>query len=147
MILLDEKEYKRWLEAALKTLNSAQGDLVRGDYNWACFKAQQAAELVLKGLTRGIGSPRYGHSVSRILEELINEIQTKPSPDIIECSKLLDKMCIPTRYPDAWSEGTPYYYYTEKDAKNAIECSEKVIKWVESQWRRLSSAVELEENK
>ena len=37
--MLDEAEYTRWINSSRKTLNSALGDLERGDYNWACFKA------------------------------------------------------------------------------------------------------------
>jgi len=38
--LLDAEEYRRWMEAALRTLESARADAGRGDHNWACFKAQ-----------------------------------------------------------------------------------------------------------
>ncbi|MGB9740257.1 MAG: HEPN domain-containing protein [Candidatus Bathyarchaeia archaeon] len=43
-------EYRRWISSSKEALDSARGDLERGDSNWACFKAQQAAEFVVKAL-------------------------------------------------------------------------------------------------
>ena len=65
--MLDESEYVRWLSSARRTLDSAVGDLGRGDYNWACFKAQQAAEVGVKALLRGLGLPSYGRSISKLV--------------------------------------------------------------------------------
>lgn len=67
-MLLDEPEYRRRLEAATNTLESGRGDMERGDHNWACFKAQQAAEPAVKSLLHGLGRPTYGHSVARLLD-------------------------------------------------------------------------------
>jgi HEPN domain-containing protein len=137
--LLDEAEYGRWLETALKTLDSARGDSERGDYNWACFKAQQAAELAIKGLFYSIGRPVLGHSVAKLLEKARYELGAGLPKALLDCGKLLDKLYIPTRYPDVWSEGSPHYYYTERDAEEAIECARRIIGWVEEVWRELSS--------
>ena len=51
--MLDEAVYSRWISMARRTLESARGDLERGDYNWACFKAQQSAEFSLRRFTMG----------------------------------------------------------------------------------------------
>ncbi len=132
--MLDEYEYLRWLSSAKRSLESARGDLDRGDYSWACFKAQQAAELAVKGLLHGIGSPAYGHSVSKLLLH----IEAEEIPDgVMQCAKALDKYYVPTRYPNAWAEGMPHEYYTELDATNAIKYAEEVISWIESIWERL----------
>ncbi len=134
--MLDESEYLRWLASAKRTLESAQGDLSRGDYNWACFKAQQAAEMAVKALLHGLGLPAYGHSVSRLLINLGSK-GLQVSNDIINLAKSLDKYYIPTRYPNAWVEGTPYDYYTVEDAESAIRCAKSIIEWVEEVWRYL----------
>lgn len=65
--MLDEDKYARWIRSSKGTLRSAKGDLDRGDYNWACFKAQQAAEFAVEALLHGIGFHACGHSVSRLL--------------------------------------------------------------------------------
>ena len=93
--MLDEREFERWFEAAKRGLESARGDLDRGDYNWACFKAQQAAELAVKGLLHGLGMPAYGHSVSRLLRQL-EEKGLAASEDIVQAAKDLDKYYVPT---------------------------------------------------
>ena len=120
--MLDETEYSRWISSAKKTLESARGDLNRGDYNWACFKAQQAAEMAVKALLHGLGLPAYGHSISKLLINLRSK-GLQVSNDIINLAKSLDKYYIPTRYPNAWVEGTPYDYYTVEDAESAIRLS------------------------
>lgn len=64
---MDIEEYERWIKSAEKTLQSAKGDLERGDYNWACFKAQQAAE---KAFLYGLGKPKKGHLLIQLLDEI-----------------------------------------------------------------------------
>ena len=125
--MLDRDEAERWLKAAKRTLESAKGDLERGDYNWACFKAQQAAELAVKGLLISAGMPRFGHSVLRLVRELSRALGFVLEDEIVECSAYLDKLYIPTRYPDAWAEGEPGEYYTRNDALKALACSKRII--------------------
>lgn len=134
--LLDEKEYSRWMNFAKKTLQSAIGDLERGDYNWACFKAQQAAETAVKALLHGLGLPTYGHSISKLLMLIVSKKIDVPE-NIMYYAKTLDKYYIPTRYPNAWPEGSPHEYYTEQDASNAIRYAENIIMWVENLWKYL----------
>jgi len=134
--MLDESEYLRWMDTAKRILRSAYGDLERGDYNWACFKAQQSVEIAVKALLRGIGSPAYGHSITRLLIVARSEGIDVPE-SIIECAKALDKHYIPTRYPNVWPEGAPHEYYTRLDASNAIKCAEESILWIEKVWKRL----------
>lgn len=133
--MLDEAEYTRWINSSRRTLNSAMGDLSRGDYNWACFKAQQAAELAIKALLHGLGLPAYGHSLSRLLTGIPKSLEVKEG--IVQAAKTLDKYYVPTRYPNAWVEGTPEDYYTGRDAEDAIKYAETIINWVESSWRLL----------
>jgi len=53
--IFDQEEYRRWMKQAEATLSSAKRDKDYGDYNWCCFKAQQAAEFAVKGLLYGVG--------------------------------------------------------------------------------------------
>jgi len=96
--LLDGSEFSRWINMVKKTIDSSRGDLERGDYNWACFKAQQSAEFAVKALLHGLGLEAYGHSISSLLLKLPREL----SPSIImQEAKTLDKYYVPTRYPNA----------------------------------------------
>lgn len=133
--MLDASEYARWIRSSRRTLNSAMGDLERGDYNWACFKSQQAAEFAIKALLQGLGLPAYGHSVSRLMTEVPRSLGSQE--EIIQASKTLDKYYVPTRYPSAWAEGTPEDYYTEEDAEKAVKYAEAIVDWVEASWRSL----------
>lgn len=132
---MDESEYLRWILFSRRTLESARGDLERGDYNWACFKSHQAAEFALKALLRGLGMPPYGHSLSRLLGEAERIFRCEDS--VVQAAKTLDKYYVPTRYPNAWVEGSPDEYYTRKDAEEAIRLAENIIGWVEEKWRSL----------
>lgn len=134
--MLDEPEFSRWIESAKRTLDSARRDLAHGDYNWACFKAHQAAWKALKALLWGIGRPRVGHSLPRLLQHLEESGIVAPR-DIREACMRLNKLYTPTRYPDVWSEGIPEEYYSEGEARDAIEWALMVIEWVEMVWREL----------
>ncbi len=136
--MLDEREYERWIRSARRTLSSALNDLEAGDYNWACFKAHQAAEKALKALLWGVGRPRTGHMLPLLLEALEQLGVAVPS-NVREACMRLNKLYTPTRYPDVWSEGIPEDYYTRSEAEEAIAQAQLVIDWVEQVWRRLSS--------
>ncbi|MEM2925964.1 MAG: HEPN domain-containing protein [Candidatus Bathyarchaeia archaeon] len=131
--MLDEEEYERWIKSSKRTLDSAKGDCERGEYNWVCFKSHQSAELAVKALLHGLGLHAYGHSISGLLARKGLRIPQ----EILQGAKTLDKYYVPTRYPNAWVEGSPEDYYTHKDAKEAIEYAEAIIKWVEEIWKSL----------
>ncbi len=125
------------MKSSIRTLESSKNDLESGFYNWACFKAQQAAELALKALLWSLGNPKPGHSLPRLLSE-IEKLGIEVDEDIKEASVRLAKYYIATRYPDAWSEGVPEEYYTKDEAQEAIGYATKIIDWVRSIWKRLS---------
>ena len=134
--LLDEQEFERWFNSALKTLESARVDHAHGFYSWACFKAQQAAEKAVKALLWGLGFPRTGHSLSLLISKLEEIMGNIPKPVVEKCMRL-NKYYIPTRYPDAWSEGIPEEQYTESESQEALAMAEEVLKWVEETWKSL----------
>ncbi|MEM3892874.1 MAG: HEPN domain-containing protein [Thermofilum sp.] len=136
VFLLDREEFERWFRTAKKSLESAEGDAERGDYNWACFKSHQAAELSVKALLHGLGLHAYGHSVARLLREASSRGLSVPG-ELVDCARELDKLYIPTRYPNAWAEGAPFEYYTAGDAAKAISASKRILEWVEDTWRSL----------
>jgi HEPN domain-containing protein len=137
-ILVDRAEFSRWLTMARRTLESARRDMEGGDFNWACFKAHQAAEFAIKGLLYGIGRPARGHSVSKLLDAARTLLSVPEA--LVELGKFLDKLYIPTRYVDAWSEGAPFEYFTRSDAEAALAAAEKIISFVEGIWRGCSNS-------
>ena len=126
--MLDISEFKRWFNQAIHTYNSAQRDHEDGDFDWACFKFQQAAEFALKAFLRSTGKIGAGHSLLRLIEEI--ETVGIRTDEIKKCSLTLEKFYIPTRYPDAYPEGSPYEFYDTEEADKALECSSKIIEFV-----------------
>ena len=141
MSVVDWSEYERWIRQAKYTLRLIDADLEYGGYSWACFKAQQAAEYALKAILRCIGRPAFGHDLRSLCLEA-REVCGDVPRDVWRCILLLDKMYIPTRYPDAFSSGAPFEHYDREEAEEAKSCAEKVIAWVEDCARRLREGVE-----
>lgn len=117
--LFDEDEFNKWFRQAANTLESAGHDLKIKDYNWACFKAQQAAECSLKALLRGLGRVVVGHSALKFIEEL-ERLKIHVSQSLKESGSSLDKHYIPARYPNAFPSGSPFEFYNLTIAKDAI---------------------------
>jgi HEPN domain-containing protein len=99
------KPAERWVKSA--------------DYDWSCFAAQQAAEKAVRGLILSKGGEGWGHSVTRLLRDL-SELEDIPDT-LIKAAMRLDKLYIPTRYPNGFDVGAPREYYTNEDAEKAIE--------------------------
>ncbi len=135
--MLDEKEFRRWIESSRRTLQSATRDAEAGDYNWACFKAHQAAEKALKALLWGCGKPAYGHMLPKLLDAIERELSIEVPTSVKEACSRLNKLYTPTRYPDVWTEGIPEDYYTRSEADEAINLAKSVIEWVEGVWLEL----------
>ncbi len=117
---------KDWLKQAKRDFEHSEMDLKEGFYEWACFSAQQAAEKALKALYQDLHKLAWGHSVRELLENLHDEFNIE---HLIEGAKILDKYYIPARYPNGFDSGAPMEYFTEKEAKEAIEYADKIIRF------------------
>ncbi|BBG22855.1 HEPN domain-containing protein [Sulfuracidifex tepidarius] len=91
-------------------------------YELSCFLSQQSAEKAVKGLLQFHGMERKGNSVLHLIDN--------PPDNIRQCASYLDKQYTPSRYPDVYDEGSPFEYYTEKEADECISCAEKILSWV-----------------
>ena len=119
-----------WLRQALKDLEHAKKSIELGDYEWACFAAQQAAEKAVKALFQKLGIEIWGHSVSRMLSKLPDD--HKPAQELINKAKEIDKHYIPMRYPNFHPEGAPLDYYTKDEAERAVKYAEEIVKFCRS---------------
>ncbi len=112
-------EADRWLRQARDDLEAAQVLAEANRYAQACFWSQQAAEKALKALWFRLDLDPWGHSVTRLVRELPEENRTAFSP-LLDAALYLDKLYIPTRYPDAIAELTPAEAYTKAETATAL---------------------------
>jgi len=119
-----------WFRQALRDLEHARKSMDMGDYEWACFAAQQAAGKAVKALYQHLGVEVWSYSVARMLENLPEGL--KPPRDLIDKARELDRHYIPTRYPNFHPEGAPMDYYTRLDAERAVRYAEEVVEFVRS---------------
>ena len=117
-----------WLRQGEKDLQHAKNSLSSGDYEWACFAAQQACEKALKALYYSIGGEGWGHSLTKLLKELPENL--KVDEITIKSAMNLDKHYIPARYPNGFDTGAPMDYYSREDAEESIRNAEIIFKFV-----------------
>jgi len=122
---MKKAEWQRYQKQAEHTLTSARRDFEAEDCDWACFKAHQAAELILKGWLRSSERFVTGHSVVKLLADI--QQQTTISEEVRKCARELDKVYIPSRYPDAYSSGAPMEFFDRQNALESLNCAEKIF--------------------
>ena len=118
-----------WYKQASHDLQHAHHALESGDYEWACFAAQQACGKALKALYQKAGAEAWGHSVALLLKNLPPPFSAEPA--LQQMGMQLDKHYIPARYPNAYPEGAPYEFYTQPEAEHAIASAERIIRFCE----------------
>lgn len=117
-----------WMAQAKYDLKHAENSLKLGDYEWACFAAQQAAEKALKALIESRNGRALGHSLTALMEALmIDDIE------LVKTAARLDRFYILTRYPNGFDAGVPRDYFFQDDAERAIEDAERIISYCQSQ--------------
>jgi HEPN domain-containing protein len=115
-----------WFRQAEADLVHARHALRDKHHEWACFAAQQAAEKAAKAAHAALGQEAWGHVVTELLDAL------RPSgagidEELLDRARALDKLYIPTRYPNGLAGGAPADFYTRAEAQRAIADAEAVI--------------------
>lgn len=123
-------EGHRWLGTARQDLAAAQSLLDTGHYAQACFLSQQAAEKAIKGLWYSIDADPWGHSIQKLLTELPGCPTISADEHLKRLGAKLDRLYIPTRYPNGIPDLTPGETYCDDDAREAIQDAETVIQVV-----------------
>ncbi|MCX8082080.1 MAG: HEPN domain-containing protein [bacterium] len=121
--------WKDWYEQGKRDFEKAKEDLKNKYYEWVCFTSQQSAEKIVKSIGMRIGLTLWGHSITEMLNLISEKIEI--SENIKDAGKLLDLYYIPPRYPNGFPSGKPSDYFTEKQAKEAIDAADKIIKFCE----------------
>ena len=115
-----------WLLQAERNFEQAESSRDEDRHEWACFAAQQAAELAVKALHLANGQEAWGHVVARLLREL----PFNPPTDLVEKGSVLDNFYVPTRYPNGHPEGAPFHHYGKIQSGEAITYAGEIIEFV-----------------
>jgi HEPN domain-containing protein len=126
----ERHEAARWLDQARADIRAAESSIAAGVFEWACFQSQQAAEKALKAFWLYHSADPWGHSMLKLIEEFPDdELRSAISP-LLPQAKALDKLYIPTRYPNGLPDSIPSEVYTEPEARSAVELARQVIEVV-----------------
>lgn len=83
-------------------------------------------------LLRGVGLQTSGHSLLKLLSEM-KKGGIQISTEVEEGARALDRYYIPTMYADTFEDGSPYEFFSEKDANQAIQIAEEIIGFVQGE--------------
>lgn len=114
-----------WFAQAERDLDQARASERDERHEWACFAAQQAAEMAVKALHLSNGQEAWGQVVARLLNEL-------PSPprELQDKAKVLDNFYVATRYANGHAEGAPFEHYGPIQSEEAIRYAAEIIEFV-----------------
>ena len=115
-----------WLRQAEADLDHARHAVTGGHFEWACFAAQQSAEKAAKALHLSLGDEAWGHSVTELLEALQGRLPPL-DPLLLDRARALDKLYVPTRYPNGLPAGAPADYFTSGEAERALADAEAIL--------------------
>ena len=124
--------YLDWFRQAEADLRHARHALESNDFEWSCFAAHQASEKALKAVFLKLGMDAWGHTLTTLIGNLPQEVQ-KPSQELIDKARVLDKYYIPTRYPNGFDSGAPTDFYTQAEARQAITLAEAILEYCSDQ--------------
>jgi HEPN domain-containing protein len=137
---LDLAEYRRWSVEADLQLRGARRDGEAGDHSLASFRSEQAAQLALKAVLRGIGQPGWGHDLVMLIAAAAGRLGGDlADPDLDEAAKRLSVHYIASRYPDAFAQGTAAEHYSASIASAALADAEAITAACRRAWDALES--------
>ncbi|PYT07523.1 MAG: DNA-binding protein [Acidobacteria bacterium] len=115
-----------WMRQAEADLDLSRSAMEDEHYEWACFAAQQAAEKAAKAVHFHFGQEAWGHSVTELLDAL-RDRGVDVENALLDRGRALDKLYIPSRYPNGLPSGAPADYFTRAEAEEAIRHGEAVL--------------------
>lgn len=126
----NQNEFNLWFSQAKFDLEAAKTSLMAGNYEWACFQAQQSAEKALKAYLYLQGKRLIIiHSINKLLQEcnkINNQFQT------INETRALDLYYIPIRYPNGLPDQIPHEFYKQEDAELCVNYAELILSLIDS---------------
>lgn len=112
--------WEAWWEQALDDCDTFHVLSATTQHAAACFFAQQAAEKAVKAVLASRHQKPWGHSILHLVKGL-----DEATP--VDAARKLDFYYVPTRYPDAFPEGSASEHFTSSDVDRARESLEEVL--------------------
>lgn len=128
----NKEEAVRWLTTGQDDLESAVILQKNSKHAHACFHAQQAVEKAVKGLWYFYDADPWGHSILKLIQDL-EEVETEAFSILepfSEDARKLDRLYIPTRYPNGLPDITPEMAYSDDDSVSSINAAQKILEEV-----------------
>ncbi len=124
-----------WLNQAKRDYEKAKLDFEYSYYEWCSFTAQQAAEKAVKALYYRMNKLIFGHSIVKMLEGLKEELDIPE--EIMHSARILDRYYKESRYPNGFPDGSPFQFFDEHIAKEALDASGKILRFCEDNLNRI----------
>ncbi len=126
---------KSGLRQAGVRVESAEGALVKGEYQYVVRQSQEAVELALKSVLRLVGiEPPKWHDFGPILKEHKDRFPHWFAENIEEMASISRELRHerePSMYGDEETSTPPYKLYSRKDAEKALTNTRKVLELCE----------------
>lgn len=120
-----------WLRQAVRDLEQAEDSRRAGRHEWACFAAQQAAEMAVKALHLRLGQEAWGHVIATLLQEMPSSVSVPE--DLVDKARVLDNLYIPTRYANSHTAGAPFEHYGPLQSKQAVDYAGEILAFARAQ--------------
>jgi HEPN domain-containing protein len=114
-----------WLRQSEAEFKAATDLLNTNNFAWCCFTAQQSAEKSIKAILNHIQCGALGHNLNTLIQEIEQHLQVDKA--VVDACIRLNRLYIPTRYPDAFASGVPAEQYFDQDANQAVQDAEEVL--------------------
>ena len=124
-------ESARWMAQALDDFRAAGILLAGGGLPQAGFYAQQTAEKAIKAVLYSLDADPWGHSIRRLIDGMTEPARATFSA-VRDAAIALDKLYIPTRYPDALPDSIPAEAYTRAEIEQAMAEAKRVLEACEA---------------
>lgn len=136
--MVDRSEFERWRREADAALRQAQVTAEAGLHNWACFSAEQAAQLAVKALLHALGKAPWGHDLDALGERLRDAGLDVPGEEQSALRRLA-RHYMTARYPDTLPGAAPSDLYEAADATQALADAGRILGLVDDGWDALDA--------
>ncbi|WP_457559352.1 HEPN domain-containing protein [Candidatus Harpocratesius sp.] len=120
-----------WAEEAWNDYEMAKILIAASKFNGAVFHAQQAAEKMVKALHFQFNSQPWGHSITKLFQEI--EVNLNDIPAYIKSYAMeLDRHYTTSRYPDVLPGLTPKDVYDQNAAEDVMHKALEILNYLYS---------------